>query len=112
MIGFLFYLFILFVLYTAGWHSAFWVFIIVPAFIFIASLFSPSKNSQPKDGTLKHRTRIDHPHYMSLDEYECTVCGRRFGRNTMVCPHCGVRFTRTETDEDEFDDEYVFWEDD
>ena len=51
------------------------------------------------------RVRVDHPHIISNDEYECTVCGRRFDRDTMSCPHCGVRFTDRKTDYEEFDDE-------
>ena len=49
--------------------------------------------------------RIDHPHYITNDEYECGNCGSRFDRALTACPHGGVRFTSRMTDEDEFDEE-------
>ena len=59
------------------------------------------------------RLRIDHPHYYSADEYECAVCGTRFEKASMTCPHCGVRFNGTKTDEEEFleeEDEMSYWD--
>ena len=53
----------------------------------------------------KPRTRIERPHYISEDEYECGICGKRFDSPLSACPYCGVRFNRTETDEREYDDE-------
>ena len=49
--------------------------------------------------------RIDHPHVIDDDDYECSVCHRRFRQNTMICPNCGVRFSGRVTDEEEFDEE-------
>ena len=73
------------------------------------------KRQRPSAGG-KPRTRIDHLHYISGDEYECSVCGRTFDRDTMSCPYCGVRFTRTERDEDpwieEFEEESAWDEED
>ena len=51
------------------------------------------------------RVRIDHPHYVAGDEYECGICGNRFYSPLAACPHCGVRFNCRQTDEDEYDDE-------
>ena len=59
------------------------------------------------------RLRIDHPHVIAADEYECAICGRRFSRNTMSCPYCGVRFNGITTDDTEFlmeEDEIEFRE--
>ncbi len=41
-------------------------------------------------------TRIDHLHYIDLDEYECSVCGHQFDRKSMTCPKCGARFAAME----------------
>ena len=56
--------------------------------------------------------RIDHPHYMDLDEYECSACGARFRKKSMTCPKCGARFEGTKTDGGEFIEEMEIWEDD
>ena len=60
----------------------------------------------------KKPTRIDHPHYIDVDDYECSVCGARFRKKGMVCPKCGTRFQGTKEDEDEFIEEMVVWDDD
>ena len=60
--------------------------------------------------TEKAKARVYHPHLMTLDDYECTICGRRFRRDQMTCPHCGARFSAAETDEEEFDEEEDEWE--
>ncbi len=49
--------------------------------------------------------RINHPHIISEDEYECGVCGRRFTGEPDSCPYCGAGFTGSVTDYEEFDDE-------
>jgi len=51
-------------------------------------------------------TRIDHPHYVTDDEYECSVCGRRFMKNVLTCPCCGAVFTRVVTNNDEWAEEF------
>ena len=63
-------------------------------------------------GKQKKPTRIDHPHYIDVDDYECSVCGARFRKKGMVCPKCGTRFQGTKEDEDEFIEEMVVWDDD
>ena len=71
---------------------------------FIVSLFSGKGK-----GTVSHgrpRVRIDHPHYMSEDESECTICGKRIPAYAASCPNCGVRFNASEEDEEEWDEEF------
>ena len=60
----------------------------------------------------KELYRIDHPHYIDLDDCECSVCGARFRKKDMVCPNCGTRFQATKEDDDEFIEEMVIWDDD
>ena len=46
------------------------------------------------------RTRIRIPGCEHIpDCYRCSVCGSGFHNDTMTCPHCGVRFNSTRTDE-------------
>ncbi len=49
--------------------------------------------------------RIDHPHVIDPDEYECSVCHRRFRERRIMCPHCGARFGGIVVDREEYDDE-------
>ena len=66
-----------------------------------------------KKRTVREPYRIDRPHVVDPDDYECSVCHRRFQRNQMSCPYCGVRFTDWVTDEDEFtfeEDELEDWD--
>ena len=51
--------------------------------------------------------RIDHPHFFDPDEYECSVCGARFRKSSMVCPECGAKFEGTAEDETEFEEEMM-----
>ena len=62
-------------------------------------------------GSQKKAQRIDHPHYYDVDEYECSICGARFRKQSMVCPHCRTRFTETKEDNTEFDEEMMEEED-
>ena len=74
--------------------------------LFIVGAVVDGKNKPRRPASAERpRTRIDHPHVLSPDEYECAICGTRFGKNVMACPHCGVRFNETKTDYEEFDDE-------
>ena len=57
--------------------------------------------------------RIDRPHVIDPDDYECSVCHRRFRKNQMFCPYCGARFAGRVTDEEEFifeEDELEAWD--
>ena len=81
-----------------------WVIFGVAALLALLSGNSKSKNSGP--------VRIDHPHVIEDDDYECAVCHHRFRENVMICPSCGTRFTErvedsTELDEEE--DEFEAW---
>ena len=57
--------------------------------------------------------RIDRPHVIDEDDYECSACHRRFRKDVMVCPYCGTRFAERVTDEEEFcleEDELESWD--
>ena len=49
--------------------------------------------------------RIRIPHLIEDDEYRCNSCGARFWQDTRICPSCGVVFTGTVTDDEEYEDE-------
>ena len=74
--------------------------------VVLAACFGGKKQSGQKKVL-----RIDHPHYYDTDEYECSVCGARFRKSSMVCPKCGVRFEGTKEDDTEFDEEMMEEED-
>lgn len=91
--------------------TALWVIGGVIVLAIIGSLFG-GKNGNKKNSTGfsgKPRIRIDHPHLIESSDYECSICGRRFGKNQMSCPYCGVRFTGTKEDFEEFDEEEDEW---
>ena len=81
---------------------------IVIAIVIIVACAGGGKKSVPKE---PHR--IDRPHVIDPDDYECSVCHRRFRKNQMICPYCGARFAERVTDEEEFDfeeDELEAWD--
>ncbi len=84
--------------------SAF-VWILTGAVIIAALAGSGKQKKAPAAEAGKEPYRIDHPHVIEDDDYECSVCRRRFRRNVMVCPECGARFMKRVTDENEFLDE-------
>jgi len=66
-----------------------------------------------KTAARKDPYRIDRPHVIDPDDYECSVCHRRFRKNQMTCPYCGARFGKQVTDEEEFifeEDELEAWD--
>ena len=75
-------------------------------------LFSGGKRNGRRSGSFGGPVRIDHLHYIDADEYECSVCGAKFRKNSMSCPKCGARFQETRVDDDEFIGEMVLWDDD
>ena len=83
---------------------------IMGAVVLLALLSGGNKNSGKRSGSSRGPTRIDRPHVIDPDDYECSACHRRFRKNQMVCPHCGARFTGRVTDEEEFDEEEDEWE--
>ena len=84
------------------------IWIIAGAAVLLALL----ANGRKKPAEEKKPTRIDHPHYIDLDDCECSVCGARFQRKDAICPNCGTRFQATREDDDEFIEEMVIWDDD
>lgn len=72
----------------------------------LAACFGEKKKSGQKK-----RLRIDHPHYYDPEDYECSVCGARFRKHSMVCPECGAKFEGITEDEREFDEEMMEEED-
>ena len=78
-----------------------WIILIILAILLIASTGNKgNRNRQTKP------YRIDHPHYITDDESECSVCGARFSKKLLSCPRCGVRFDSVEKDEEEWYEEF------
>ncbi len=80
----------------------FWV--VIVAIILLALLSGKGKGKRPA-GSGGQPVRIDHPHLITEDACECSVCGRRFPDKCSVCPFCGTRFTGSREDYGEFDEE-------
>ena len=95
------------ILAARGDYTVFWIFGGTVVIAVLAAAFGKKGGSS---SALKERprTRIDVPHYVEPDEYVCTICGTRFGTDSMTCPHCGVRFNCTRTDERAFIEEEDF----
>ena len=79
---------------------------IVLAVVLLSALIG-DKKSIPKQQPARRQDhlktiRIDHTHYYDSDEYECSGCGTRFRKKSMVCPGCGARFDEIRTDNKEF----------
>ena len=79
--------------------AGFWI--VIGAAVILALCCTGGK----KDTGRKGPYRIDRPHVIDPDDYECSVCHRRFRKEQMVCPYCAARFTERVKDEEEFDDE-------
>ncbi len=74
--------------------------------VIILAALSGSKGKGSKSVSSKGQpVRIDHPHVISDDESECSVCGKRFRGKPSICPSCGARFTGRKEDYEEFDEE-------
>ena len=84
---------------------------IIIGMVILVACFS-GKGNKKADGSQEKPTRINHPHYIDVDDYECSVCGARFRKKGMVCPKCGARFEETKEDEEEFIEEMIDWDDD
>lgn len=78
---------------------------IVLGVIALAALFGSKRKGSKSNGSTGQPIRIDHPHVISDDESECSVCGKRFQGKQSVCPSCGARFTISKEDYEEFDEE-------
>ena len=78
---------------------------IVIGVISLAALSSGKGKGSRSVSSKGQPVRIDHPHVISDDESECSVCGKRFRGKHSVCPSCGARFTCSKEDYEEFDEE-------
>ena len=58
-----------------------WIILIILAVLLITG--SGSKGNRNRKTT---PYRIDHPHYITDDESECSVCGTRFSKKLSSCP--------------------------
>ncbi len=77
--------------------------------VILAACFGGGKKNAPRKGTY----RIDRPHVIDPDDYECSACHRRFRKNLTACPYCGARFAGHVKDEGEFlleEDELEAWD--
>ena len=86
---------------------------IVIGVIILAALSGGKGKGSKSVGSKGQPIRIDHPHIISEDESECSVCGKRFRGKRSACPACGVRFENSKVDDEEFDeeeDELEAWE--
>ena len=112
MMGELILIVIAVILAAKGDYTLFWIFGGIIVLALICSAFGKG-GSSPSVSRERPRTRIDIPHYYDADEHVCTICGTRFGTDTMTCPHCGVRFNHVKTDDRAFieeEDEEEWWE--
>ena len=78
--------------------------IVIGVIIFAALSGGKGKGSKSV-GSKGQPIRIDHPHIISDDESECSICGKRFRRKSSVCPACGARFAGSKEDYEGFDEE-------
>jgi len=89
--------------------AVFWI--VIGAVVLAACCGNKKGTNTGSSGRQKKKLHIDHPHYYDADEYECSVCGARFRKQSMVCPRCGARFDGTKEDDTEFDEEMMEEED-
>jgi predicted amidophosphoribosyltransferase len=80
-----------------------WIWI---AFIILIILLIAGTGSKGNRNRQTKPHRIDHPHYITDDESECSVCGARFSKKLASCPRCGTQFDSAETDEEEWYEEF------
>lgn len=107
--GIVVWVIILLVIDLNGWNTALWIFLIGSGLLLIGAVLGKTAPSQPSGTGTK---RINHLHYIDVDEYECPKCGARFKKNLMTCPRCSTKFTGTKDNEDQFIEEMVLWDDD
>lgn len=89
--------------------AVFWI--VIGAVVLAACCGNKKGTNTGSSGRQKKILRIDHPHCYDADEYECSVCGARFRKQSMVCPRCGARFDGTKEEDTEFDEEMMEEED-
>ena len=78
--------------------------LIIGIIALLAGIGGSSASRGPKGQ--KKITRIDHPHYVTADESECSACGARFRGKRAACPRCGARFEAVKEDRGEWDEEF------
>ena len=78
---------------------------IVLGVVILAALSGSKGKGSKSAGSKGQPIRIDHPHVISDDESECSVCGKRFRGKQSVCPSCGARFTGSKEAHEAFDEE-------
>ena len=83
------------------------VWVIIGAAVVLGLLSSGNRNrgKGSVSKAQKGHFRIDHPHVIADDDYECSACHKRFRENVMICPWCGTRFSRQIEDTEEWDEE-------
>ena len=85
--------------------TAFWV--LLGIFVLSLCIGIGKGNIKLTSGGKKAVYRIDHPHLYEDTDYQCSVCGAWFQKDTMTCLRCGSEFTDTENDNTEFDEEMM-----
>ena len=80
------------------------IWIVVGVLVLAALGGGKSRTTSGNSGN-RQPSRIDHPHYFSEDESECSACGARFPGKEKACPRCGARFASSREDDGEFMEE-------
>ena len=83
------------------------VWIVIAIVIILACAGGGKKTAQ------KGPYRIDRPHVIDPDDFECSVRHRRFQEEAEECPYCGAQFVGRVTDEGEWyeeEDELEAWD--
>lgn len=89
-----------------------WIWWVIGGVVLLGLLSGGNKYSG-RSGSSGGPVRIDRPHVIDPDDYECSACHRRFRKDQMTCPYCGTRFSGRKVDEEEFDfeeDELEAWD--
>lgn len=106
--GELFLIIMIIITCAKGDHTFLWLIGGIAVLGLVCSLFC--KSSGKTASHERPRFRIDHPHYADHDDYECSICGHRFSRDSMSCPNCGVLFNGKKEDDTEWEEEEDEWD--
>lgn len=85
----------------------------VLVWIIVAAVILGACSGRKRNDVSDKPYRIDRPHVIDPDDYECSVCHRRFRKEQMVCPYCRVRFSVRVMDDEDFvyeEDELEAWD--